>query len=82
MDSQPDMSPPQSQPDDEGDTPNFLMLDQIPANYVQQVETDLLEPVVFTQGTASSDGFARFTLQNKGFLHSHSIYDFKGYGIE
>jgi hypothetical protein len=72
MDSQPDMSPPQSQPDDEGDTPNFLMLDQIPANYVQQVETDLLEPVVFTQGTATSDGFARFTLQNKGFLHSHS----------
>ncbi len=52
--------------------PNFLMLDQIPANYLQQVETDLLEPVVFNQGTATTDGFCRFTLQNKGFLHSHS----------
>ena len=58
---------------DEGDTiPNFLKLDQIPTNYVQHVETDLLEPVVFTQGGATSDGFTRFTLQNKGFLHSHS----------
>lgn len=66
-----DTQPAQSEPD-EGDTPNFLMLDQIPVNYIQQLETDLLEPVVFTQGTASSDGFARFTLQNKGFLHSHS----------
>jgi len=52
--------------------PNFLMLEQIPANYVQQLETDLLEPVVFSNGAASTDGFARFTLQNKGFLHSHS----------
>ena len=52
--------------------PNFLMLEQIPANYVQQLETDLLEPVVFSDGAASTDGFARFTLQNKGFLHSHS----------
>jgi hypothetical protein len=52
--------------------PNFLMLDQIPANYLQQIETDLLEPVVFTQGSATTDGFCRFTLQNKGFLHSHS----------
>ena len=58
---------------DEGDTiPNFLKLDQIPTNYVQQLETDLLEPVVFTQGSTTSDGFTRFTLQNKGFLHSHS----------
>jgi hypothetical protein len=53
-------------------TPNFLTLDTIPVNYVQQLETDLLEPVVFNQGTATSDGFCRFTLQNKGFLHSHS----------
>tara|TARA_R110000772_G_scaffold107106_1_gene209293 strand:+ start:1645 stop:3099 length:1455 start_codon:yes stop_codon:yes gene_type:complete len=52
--------------------PDFLRLQQIPVNYIQQVETDLLEPVVFTQGSATSDGFARFTLQNKGFLHSHS----------
>lgn len=52
--------------------PDFLQLQQIPVNYIQQVETDLLEPVVFTQGSATSDGFCRFTLQNKGFLHSHS----------
>lgn len=52
--------------------PNFIKLDQIPVNYIQQVETDLLEPVVFNQGGVGSDGFTRFTLQNKGFLHSHS----------
>ncbi len=52
--------------------PNFLMLKQIPVNYIQQVETDLLEPVVFSQGGATSDGFCRFVLQNKGFLSSHS----------
>jgi len=52
--------------------PNFLMLKQIPVNYIQQVETDLLEPVVFSQGGTSSDGFCRFVLQNKGFLSSHS----------
>lgn len=57
---------------DDGDIPNFLMLDQIPVNYEQQLETDLLEPVVFSQGGSTTDGFARFTLQNKGFLHSHS----------
>ena len=69
-------SAPPNQPDQvvapSDDIPNFLMLDQIPTNYVQQLETDLLEPVVFQQGTTTSDGFARFTLQNKGFLHSHS----------
>ena len=58
--------------DDDSQIPNFLMLDQIPANYTQQLETDLLEPVVFSQGADTTDGFARFTLQNKGFLHSHS----------
>jgi len=52
--------------------PNFLMLEQIPPNYFQQLETDLLEPVVFSDGSATTDGFCRFTLQNKGFLHSHS----------
>ena len=54
------------------DIPDFIQLDQIPANYAQRLETDLLEPVVFQQGTGTSDGFTRFTLQNKGFLHSHS----------
>jgi|DEB0MinimDraft_10_1074344.scaffolds.fasta_scaffold16823_2 hypothetical protein len=61
------------QPLEEGFAPpDFLRLQQIPVNYIQQVETDLLEPVVFNQGSATQDGFARWTLQNKGFLHSHS----------
>jgi len=59
-------------PSDGSSIPNFLMLDQIPANYQQQLETDILEPVVFQNGGATVDGFVRFTLQNKGFLHSHS----------
>ncbi len=67
------MSSDQLQSLNEGDSiPNFLMLEQIPANYVQQVETDLLEPVVRTQSNSTTEGFCRFTLQNKGFLHSHS----------
>ena len=56
----------------DGSIPNLISLSQIPVNFLQQVETDLLEPVVFNQGSATSDGFVRFTLQNKGFLHSHS----------
>jgi len=52
--------------------PNFIKLEQIPVNYIQKVETDLLEPVVFNQGGDATDGFTRFTLQNKGFLHSNS----------
>ena len=53
--------------------PNFLKLSQIPVNYLQEVETDVLDPVIFNEGSgATTDGFCRFTLQNKGFLHSHS----------
>jgi hypothetical protein len=52
--------------------PNFIKLEQIPVNYIQKVESDLLEPVVFNQGGDTTDGFTRFTLQNKGFLHSNS----------
>lgn len=59
--------------DNDGDSiPDFIQLKQIPVNYIQQVETDLLDPVVFNDGGATSDGFCRFTLQNKGFLSSHS----------
>jgi len=54
-----------------GGVPNFIRLDSIPVNYIQQVETDLLEPVVFNDPSVG-DGFCRFTLQNKGFLHSSS----------
>lgn len=57
---------------DEGSIPDLISLSQIPVNYLQQIETDLLEPQVFNQGGITSDGFARFTLDNKGFLHSHS----------
>ena len=53
--------------------PDFLRLGKVPVNYLQQIETDLLDPVVFNEGSgATTDGFCRFTLQNKGFLHSHS----------
>ena len=53
--------------------PDFLRLGKVPVNYLQQLETDLLEPVVFNEGSgATVDGFCRFTLQPKGFLHSHS----------
>jgi len=54
-----------------GGIPDFIRLDQIPVNYIQQVETDLLEPVVFSDPSIG-EGFCRFTLQNKGFLHSQS----------
>ena len=55
------------------DIPDFLRLSQVPVNYLQKIETDLLDPVVFNEGSGSTvDGFVRFTLQNKGFLHSHS----------
>ena len=55
------------------DIPDFLRLSQVPVNYLQKVETDLLDPVVFNEASGSTvDGFCRFTLQQKGFLHSHS----------
>ena len=53
--------------------PNFMRLGEVPVDYLQEMETDLLEPVVFQEGNGSTvDGFVRFQLQNKGFLHSHS----------
>jgi hypothetical protein len=53
--------------------PNFMRLGSVPVDYLQEVETDLLEPVIFNDGSGTSvDGFIRFQLQNKGFLHSHS----------
>ena len=56
----------------DGSIPDLIALTQIPSNMIQKLETDLLEPVVFNQGSGTQDGFCRFTLQNKGFLHSHS----------
>ena len=59
-----------------GSIPDLISLSKIPVNFEQNIETDLLEPVVFNQGSSTQDGFCRFTLQNKGFLHSHSHFGF------
>ena len=57
----------------DAEIPNFMRLGSVPVNYVQEIETDLLEPVIFNDGSGSTvDGFVRFQLQQKGFLHSHS----------
>ena len=60
---------------DEESIPDFIQLQQVPVNYIQQVDTDLLDPVVFNDGAATSDGFCRFTLQNKGFLSSEVLVE-------
>lgn len=53
--------------------PDFLRLEKVPVSYLQKIETDVLDPVIFNEGSGTStNGFVRFTLQNKGFLHSHS----------
>ena len=50
--------------------PDLMKLGSIPSDLAQDVETDVLDPVVFSQN------FCRFTLQNKGFLHSFSRLTF------
>ena len=52
--------------------PDLLRLKNIPTNLQQNVETDLLETSTFQEATATTGGFARFDLQKKGWLHSHS----------
>jgi hypothetical protein len=66
-----DVDPQAMAPDVDG-IPDFVRLGSIPADYIQQVESDLLEPVVQQNGSTDRTGFCRFTLQQKGFLHSHS----------
>ena len=46
--------------------PELMKLGQIPTDLEMSVDTDVLEPVVFSQS------FCRFQLQNKGFLHFFS----------
>ena len=46
--------------------PDLMKLSAIPTDLEQKVDTDVLEPVVFSQD------FCRFTLPRKGFLHSFS----------
>ena len=52
--------------------PDLLRLRNIPSNLQQNVETDLLETSTFQEATDNNRGFARFDLQKKGWLHSHS----------
>tara|TARA_R100000773_G_scaffold15665_2_gene14268 strand:+ start:4221 stop:5645 length:1425 start_codon:yes stop_codon:yes gene_type:complete len=54
------------------EVPDLLRLSKVPSNLQQNVETDLIETSTFQEATASGTGFARFDLQQKGFLHSHS----------
>jgi len=62
--------PSQETMDVQDDVPNLIEVGEIPANYAMRIETDILEPVV------SSDTFARFSLQRKGFLSSMSKITF------
>ena len=55
-----------------GEVPDLLRLSKVPSNLQQNVETDLIETSTFQEATATGTGFARFDLQQKGFLHSHS----------
>ena len=52
------------------DVPELSMPSTLPSNYEMRVETDILEPVVFSQN------FCRFTLQKKGFLSHQSKISF------
>ena len=52
--------------------PDLIKLDQIPDNFLQHVETDLLETSTFQEATTTASGYASFNLAQKGFLHSHS----------
>ena len=55
--------------------PNLIDVGEIPANYAMSIETDILQPVV-ANDPVSGGGFARWTLQRKGFLSSMSKITF------
>lgn len=57
-------------PDDFSDVPELSLPSTLPSNYEMRVESDVLEPVVFSQS------FCRFTLQKKGFLSHQSKITF------
>jgi len=50
--------------------PDLMRIGAAPVNTNMDVESDILEPVVF------SESFSRFRLQNKGILHSNSKLTF------
>ena len=52
--------------------PDLVKLNTIPVNFEQNIETDLIETSTFQEATNVATGFARFDLQQKGFLHSQS----------
>jgi len=52
--------------DERGKIPELMKIGQIPADLSQDVDTEVLDPVV------NNDNFCRFVLTNKGFLHSFS----------
>ena len=64
---QPDTTATQAvKPASMNNVPDLLRVGTIPDNTVIEVETDVLDSVVFNQS------FCRFQLQNKGILHSNS----------
>lgn len=62
-------APPQAGPS-AGMVPDLMKIGPAQVNTQMDVETDILEPVVFNQN------FCRFRLQNKGILHSNSKLTF------
>tara|TARA_R110000744_G_scaffold28489_1_gene68660 strand:+ start:443 stop:1963 length:1521 start_codon:yes stop_codon:yes gene_type:complete len=56
------LAPPQAT----GSIPDLIKIGSIPSNTAIEVETSVLEPVVFSQN------FCRFVFQNKGILNSNS----------
>ena len=53
-----------------GQIPDLMKIGAAPVNTAMDVESDILDPVVF------NENFARFRLQNKGILHSNSKLTF------
>jgi hypothetical protein len=58
-----------------GQIPDLLKIGAVQSNLQMEVDTDVIDPVV------QNSKFIRFTLQNKGILHSHSKIQF-GYKTE
>ena len=57
-----------------GQIPDLLKIGAVQTNLQMEVDTDVIDPVV------QNSKFIRFTLQNKGILHSHSKIQF-GYKL-
>jgi hypothetical protein len=66
MDATPDTAQTSAPTPTPSTVPNLLRVGTIPDNTAIDIETDILDPVVFNQT------FCRIQLQNKGILHSNS----------